>query len=426
MPLLTRAIPRYRKHRASGQAIVTLFGQDIYLGPHGTKASKLEYDRVVAEWLARGRQPLLAASAGIPTGFTNVELIVRFKRHAEGYYRKNGQLTNEVTAILSALKFVNKLYAREAANDFGPLKLQAIQQAMITAGLCRRHINKQIGRIIRMYAWGVSQELVRADVAMALREVKGLHKGRTTARESEPVMPVDDTIIDATLAHLPPIVADMVRLQRLTGCRPEEVCRLRPREIDTSGAVWAYRPEVHKTQHAGRERIILIGPRGQAILRAYLERAPEAFCFSPQEGEQKRREQSHSRRSTPLRYGNRPGSNRRAHPARAPRDCYSTPSYRRAIARGCELAFQLPAELRNASKSATAEDKLKAQESARAWRSRHVWHPNQLRHSAATAIRKSFGLEAAQVALGHAQADVTQLYAERDSAKAIEVMRQLG
>ena len=46
------------------------------------------------------------------------------------------------------------------------------------------------------------------------------------------------------------------------------------------------------------------------------------------------------------------------------------------------------------------------------------WHPNQLRHTAATEIRRQFGLEAAQVIFGHAKADVTQIYAERDTEKA--------
>lgn len=55
MPRLTDKLPKYRKHRASGQAVVTIAGRDVYLGPHGTKASKVEYDRVIAEWLAAGR-----------------------------------------------------------------------------------------------------------------------------------------------------------------------------------------------------------------------------------------------------------------------------------------------------------------------------------------------------------------------------------
>jgi hypothetical protein len=44
MPRLSKSLPSYRKHRASGQAVVNLNGRDYYLGPYGTKASKLEYD----------------------------------------------------------------------------------------------------------------------------------------------------------------------------------------------------------------------------------------------------------------------------------------------------------------------------------------------------------------------------------------------
>jgi site-specific recombinase XerC len=60
------------------------------------------------------------------------------------------------------------------------------------------------------------------------------------------------------------------------------------------------------------------------------------------------------------------------------------------------------------------------------WQSEHRWFPNQLRHSAATEFRRQFGLEAAQVLLGHSKADVTQVYAERDFAKAAAVARQIG
>jgi hypothetical protein len=38
MPKLIHRTPRYCKHRASGQAIVTIDGRDIYPGPHGTAA----------------------------------------------------------------------------------------------------------------------------------------------------------------------------------------------------------------------------------------------------------------------------------------------------------------------------------------------------------------------------------------------------
>ncbi len=54
------------------------------------------------------------------------------------------------------------------------------------------------------------------------------------------------------------------------------------------------------------------------------------------------------------------------------------------------------------------------------------WTPNQLRHKAGTEIRRQYGLEAAQVTLGHARADVTQVYAERDYELARKVMRKIG
>ncbi len=63
----------------------------------------------------------------------------------------------------------------------------------------------------------------------------------------------------------------------------------------------------------------------------------------------------------------------------------------------------------------------------RKWREQHRWHPHQLRHTAGTVIRREFGLEAAQLALGHSSAKVTDaVYAERNMAKVIEVMKRTG
>jgi site-specific recombinase XerC len=66
------------------------------------------------------------------------------------------------------------------------------------------------------------------------------------------------------------------------------------------------------------------------------------------------------------------------------------------------------------------------QKLAAEWRAKHCWSPNQLRHAAGTDVRRQYGLEAAQVILGHAKADVTQVYAERDQALAAEVMGKIG
>lgn len=389
-----RSVPRYRKHKASGQAIVTLSGQMFYLGHYGTKTSKAEYDRQVAEWLARGRQPL-NEEGGEPSELPIVELIVRFKEWAEGHYIcRRGKVANEVTAILSATKILRELYGREPANSFGPLKLKAVRERMIQAGWSRGHINEQVSRIRRMFRWGVGDELVRAEVHQALEAVRDLAAGRCEARETSPVLPVADATVNLTLDCLPPLVADMVRLQRLTGCRPEEVCNLKPCQVDTTGEVWSYRPPEHKTKHQGRERVIFIGPKGQAILRPYLLREKGAYCFVPAESEKKRREAAHEECITPLKHGNRPGSNRKPKPARAAGQRYTTDSYRRAITRACELDFDMPSELREAPPDETPEQLQARRVEAAAWREVNCWAPNQLRHSKATEIRKRFGLEA--------------------------------
>jgi hypothetical protein len=100
---VVRPLPKYGKHRASGQAIVRLSGVDYYLGPYGSKVSKLEYDRVVGEWLQR--EPLAA-----PEELTVVEIVARYLDHAEKYYRKAGQPTREYYLIRDALRPLRDLY----------------------------------------------------------------------------------------------------------------------------------------------------------------------------------------------------------------------------------------------------------------------------------------------------------------------------
>ena len=54
--------PSLRRHKPSGLAVVTLNGQDHYLGPWPTGCRKAPpdaragYDRLIAEWLSNGRR----------------------------------------------------------------------------------------------------------------------------------------------------------------------------------------------------------------------------------------------------------------------------------------------------------------------------------------------------------------------------------
>jgi integrase len=103
---------------------------------------------------------------------------------------------------------------------------------------------------------------------------------------------------------------------------------------------------------------------------------------------------------------------RKKSPSKQPGDYYPIGSYEHAINRGCDRAFAIPDGL--------------AGEDAKKWRRDHRWSPNQLRHSAATFLRKEFGIEAARIILGHSSPTVTEVYAELDRSKAADIMAKVG
>jgi integrase len=409
MPRLSNSLPKYRKHRASGQAVVTLNGRDIYLGSYNTKASKTEYDRLVGEWLAANRSPAYGASVGqISVG----ELLAVYLKYAKKYY--GGGSRGEYAKMLFAVKPLKELYSRQPVREFGPLQLKAVRDLFIARGNARSYINANVQKIVRVFRWGVAEGLVAPDVALALGMVPGLRRGRTVAPEGKKIRPVEDALVEATLPKLSPTLKAMVRLQQLTGMRPGELVILRPCDIDRSGDMWEYRPAEHKNAHRDQERTVYLGPQAQDVLRPYLLRPADAYCFSPREVERQRRAQLSANRKTPLSCGNRPGTNRRRNAKRPPGDRYTTASYHYAIRRACDKAFPVPEDL-NDDKSAIAE-----------WRKSHRWTPHQLRHGLATKVRRDFDIESAKVLLGHSQINTTGIYAEQDRRKAIEVTRLIG
>jgi integrase len=363
----------------------------------------------VAEWLANNRQP---STEEAEPDLTVTELVARYWQFAKSYYVKNGCPTDTLDGIKASLRFLRRSHGSKPAATFGPKALKAVRSQMVGEGLSRPYINASVGRIRRVFKWAVSEELVPVTVYQALTTVPGLSKGRTKARETAPVGPVADSVVDATLDHLGAIVADMVRIQRLTGCRPAEVCIVRPGDIDRTGEVWEYRPESHKTEHRDRQRVILIGPKAQQILTPYLLRPADAYCFSPVEAEAKHREARHAARRTLMSCGNRPGSRK---PRGNPGLRYRVRSYRQAICRAVARANR--ERLEQAKRDGKPENEVDLLP---------TWSPNRLRHSAATEIRRRYGLEASQVVLGHAKADVTQVYAERDLQLARRVIREVG
>jgi len=132
--------PTYRLHKPSGQAIVTLAGKDFYLGPYRSKISLDEYDRLVAEYLASGRQ--IPVSRVQPVGLTVNELLNAYRRHIEVYYRdRDGKPDREQKHIRRMMIPITRLYGATLVAEFGPLALRAVRQHLIREGLSRKYCN---------------------------------------------------------------------------------------------------------------------------------------------------------------------------------------------------------------------------------------------------------------------------------------------
>jgi integrase len=461
MPRKKAPFPSLQRHKKSGRGVVRLSGEDIYLGPWPAgqesppPAVSAAYDLAISEWVARGRSPRPSPTSSpcgdvaLSASITVAELIARYWAYAEGYYRDaDGVPTGEVPYLRAALRPLNHLYGPTAAADFGPLRLKAVRELLVNGyrhprygeqgALSRNGVNGRCHRIVRVFKWAVAEELVPADALHALRAVPGLREGRTKARETEPVLPVAWEDVKATLLHLRPMTAAMVRVAWHTGMRPGEVCRLKLAELDRSGEVWLYRPAKHKTAHRGKVRVVAVGPLAQAVILQFVRvrcplcgvegRPPRigsrdgATCgrcadeldaggvcgphpreevtpedvplFSPARDRDERSEDERAARRTRVQPSQR--NRRLVAPRRKPRDAYTPMTLGRAVVRAAKSAGVAP------------------------------WHLNQIRHAHGTRVRAEFGLEAAQAALGHSRADVTQIYAERDLGSAVKVAREIG
>jgi integrase len=429
MPILKTTPPSYRLHKGSGQAVVTLSGKDIYLGVHGTEESQAAYRRAIAEWLENKQQPPASSRTGAKpdTEAANINgLFTAYWRFCQAYYVRDGRPTGELINFRHAASLLIGVFGTARIQDFRPTSLKVVRQHMIDARLSRKTINDRVNRIRRMFKWGVENDLVEPSILHALQAVAPLRRGRNGVKEGPGVKPVPEDLIETTLVYMPAMVQAMIRVQLYTGMRPGELVIMRRGDIDTSGKVWVYRPESHKTEHHGHDRVVYLGIKAQDYIKPYLGTELDAYIFNPRRAMKERWAACKLHRNKP------------ASPPRTSRritDRYTTATYLRAIYHACDKAFPPPEPLCRKVAADGKRETLKAwnerltkeqHAELKAWQKAHRWHPHQLRHNAATYLRKEFGIEAARVVLGHKSAGVTEIYAELDRMKAAEIMGQVG
>jgi len=418
-----RSIPKLTRHKATGQARVTIDGKDFYLGTFGTPKAEARYHRLIAAWIAAGKN-VPAAEDGHPLQ-TIAEVAAAFLQDAHARYHKRDKKTSTVSHLTAAVRFILETHAAEPVDEFGPLALQAVRDRMIASDpkLARSYINSLVQRIRQMFAWAAERELIDPAIPHRLAVVRGLRRGQG-GRETDRIRPVAWSTVALVRSYVSPQVWAMIRLQWHSGMRPGEVVIMRTADIEADSAVWFYRPAVFKTQHHDdrAERIVALGPRAQKILAPWLRKSLEEFLFQPIEAEAARNAERTENRKIELK--KRPPAHeparrrkrRRRRSGKKPGDHYTTDSYRTAITRAIDEVSKRPPDFLSDDEG----------EALAAWVESIRWTPHRIRHSYATRVRKAFGLDAARAALGHSRPSVTLDYAELDMEKAAAAARSIG
>ena len=313
------------------------------------------------------------------------ELVLRYLEHAQDYYKDYGDPHHgEISNLRYALRPLRILYGCTLSGEFSSEALENVRQTMIESGLARSTINGRVTRIKRVFRWAARKGLVSPSTYHGLKTIEGLRRGRSPAKENEPVKPVPEADVQAACAHLNRHVRAMVEVQELARMRPQDIRNMRTCDIDMTQDVWVYEPYTHKNEHHGQPRRIAIGPKAQAIVKPFFKTSkPKAFVFSPREAVEEVNAKRRINRQAPMTPSQRKRT-RTATPKRKPGEQYTKNAYRWAVVRACE----------------------KAKVSA--------WHPHQLRHNCATKVRRLYGLDGAIAVLGHKIGIVTEIYAERD------------
>jgi len=211
------SLPQVRLHSGSGHARVRINGTEHWLGRFGSPEAQAAYDRLLAEYLANGRQvapkaerqetpPPITQPEAVPANplpdipsvpvtneMTVAEVCVLFMEHAKTYYKlSDGRLSSSYDGMLQAVNALRP-FGKLPAAAFGPRSLRQVMERLVDGPTKsgkprpRRSVNRILKRIRGLFKWAASMETVPASSWHGLLTVEPLRKGRTTAPVSVPV-----------------------------------------------------------------------------------------------------------------------------------------------------------------------------------------------------------------------------------------------
>ncbi|MEA2986967.1 MAG: hypothetical protein QOD94_3221 [Alphaproteobacteria bacterium] len=174
MPIRTPQIPSYCHHKSKGLAYVKLGHEFVYLGAHDSPESKIKYERVVAEWLGRGRTS--SPRNDQPDGPSVNAILLAYWNFAQTFYLDaEGNPSVELDKLAQAIVPLKALYGETPATAFGPVALKAVRQKMIESNLARTTVNQRISCIKRIRS---AKKNIRPMIGVDLSTARRLRASR--------------------------------------------------------------------------------------------------------------------------------------------------------------------------------------------------------------------------------------------------------
>ncbi len=383
------AVPSLREHKATGRAVVRLNGTDHYLQDWKKckRENQRDYKKLIIEYLNTGHTAKTRPKVS-ESDITVAEFCILHRDYVNVEFASK---PSELSDIKLMMRRFRKMFASRLLSSINEIDIQRFHHAMVKEGLTRGYIKEIMRRFLRM--WRKAKRYVSDKNYF---EVKEYHedsvKNSDAGKDSKVVQPVDAAVLDQTLPFLPPVVADMVRVHRMIGCRGSELCDLTRGMIDTepdANGNWVATLIKHKTSRHGHVRKLHFNHSAQAILAKYMDRGADEYLFVPAESEAVRRKAASEARVTPLSCGDKPGSKKTRRRKLPPGNKYDRCSYARAIARACEKN-DIP-----------------------------HWSPHQIRHLVGNTIvdHPNGSLAMTTAILGHAGSKISERYASVALAK---------
>lgn len=263
------------------------------------------------------------------------------------------------------------------------------------------YCNLLMKRLVMMLRWGVGRKLFPVTNLQEIKEVPPIGRGDEVydleVREKREAVP--DEAVRQTLPFLPPMVADMVRIQRAACMRPSEVCSLTVSDILTAqDGVVCYKR--HKTARYHVKRFFCFTPSEMALLRKYCEgKGADEAVFDPKAHKLALWRSQIRKTLTPKEWQAK--EHAWAEKLSKGNAFWQVGDYSKNIARALKQAAKAGVRIPH-------------------------WTPYQLRHASVTENSIAMGQENAAFVAGHLSVSTTARYDHKSRQVAIEAARLRG